>query len=121
VVATVATVAVTTFAASLDDAPVPVDEATATATATAIDAGIAAAQGWAAFAIAAWVAGTVLWWAPWFRGGGTAESVMPDDAVHDLEPGSLVHATPAAASLAGESPDEVAEGTVERERVPHVR
>ncbi|KRC58369.1 hypothetical protein ASE14_17320 [Agromyces sp. Root81] len=89
VVATVVTVAVTTFAASLDDRPLPVGDATA----TAIDAGIAAAQGWAAFAIAAWVAGTVLWWAPWFRGGGTAKSVMPPDDVHDLEPGSLVQAT----------------------------
>ncbi|MBM7831003.1 patatin-related protein [Agromyces cerinus] len=117
VVATAVTVTTTTWLASLDDRIVPVDEANL----VAIDAGISTAQAWAAVMVTAWVAGTVLWWAPWFRGAGTAESVMPDDGVHDLDPGSLVPATPATTSLAGETPDEVSEGPVEREGVPDAR
>lgn len=51
------------------------------------------AQAAIAFVVSAWVVGTVIWWAPWFRGLDTGKRGMPTDAVHDLEPGSLVRPT----------------------------
>ncbi|MGI9823380.1 DUF3376 domain-containing protein [Agromyces sp. Marseille-Q5079] len=83
-VSTVAAVAATTLLASLDDAATGTDP-----TAVAIAAGITAAQGWAAYALTAWLVGTVLWWAPWFRGFET-DVEPPSDRVWDLEPDSLV-------------------------------
>ncbi|KQM83902.1 DUF3376 domain-containing protein [Agromyces sp. Leaf222] len=86
VVAAVVTVSLTTWLASFDDVVAP----NADATTVAIESGYAAIQAWAVFAVTAWVAGTVLWWAPWFRGASTGKVGKPKDSVYDLEPGSLV-------------------------------
>ncbi|MDF0514910.1 DUF3376 domain-containing protein [Agromyces sp. H3Y2-19a] len=53
-------------------------------------AGLEALQTAIAFLVSAWVAGTVLWWAPWFRGIETGPAAKPHDGVYDLTPGSLV-------------------------------
>lgn len=86
VLAAVIAVSLTTWLASLDDVAAPASDTTA----VAIESGITTIQAWAAFAVTAWVAGTVLWWAPWFRGAATDEASKPKDSVYDLEPGSLV-------------------------------
>ncbi|ANJ27481.1 DUF3376 domain-containing protein [Agromyces aureus] len=86
VAATVVTVSLTTWLASLDDVAAPTSDATA----VAIESGVTTIQAWAVFAVTAWVAGTVLWWAPWFRGASTGDDGRPEDTVYDLEPGSLV-------------------------------
>ncbi|GAA1945280.1 DUF3376 domain-containing protein [Agromyces allii] len=79
-------VTATTLLAAIDDTAGGDDPL-----AIAIAAGITAAQGWAAYLITAWAVGTVLWWAPWFRGFDMA-ATPPTDAVWDLVPGSLVDA-----------------------------
>lgn len=84
--ATVLAVSLTTWIASLDDVAAPASDPTS----VAIESGIAGIQAWTAFAVTAWVAGTVLWWAPWFRGFETGDAGRPADTVYDLEPGSLV-------------------------------
>ncbi|GAA1845136.1 DUF3376 domain-containing protein [Agromyces salentinus] len=86
VIATVATVTLSTWLASLDDVRV----AAADAATVVIESGVTGIQAWIGFVVAAWVAGTVLWWAPWFRGAETGADAMPDDRVYDLDPGSLV-------------------------------
>jgi predicted acylesterase/phospholipase RssA len=35
--------------------------------------------------VAGWIAGTVLWWAPWWRGRATRPQDAPSDAVRDLD------------------------------------
>ncbi|MFF2370311.1 DUF3376 domain-containing protein [Agromyces sp. NPDC058110] len=77
-------VTATTLLAALDDTAKGTDPV-----AVAVAAGITTAQGWAAYLVTAWAVGTVLWWAPWFRGFET-QAPPPTDAVWDLKPGSLV-------------------------------
>jgi len=81
-------VAATTWLGSLDDGVTGGDPV-----AVAIAAGIATAQGWAAYLITAWAIGTVLWWAPWFR-GFELKAKPPTDAVWDLQPGSIIGEQP---------------------------